>query len=448
MREKPAPRMSRAMMISAAGAVFRSSLDRNVARTALSVLAIALGVALGYAVQLINQTAINELELGVQALSGDADLEVRGPRGGFDEAIYPQLARLQEVAVASPVVEVDAKLPEREDSLHVVGLDLFRAALLQPGLIPITTDRFALLRPDTLFLSPAAADWLHVRPEDTLRFQVGLAEVPLSVGGLLPGGAQRRYAVMDIAGAQEKFDRLGRVTRVDLRLVPGADVSAFRDLVRQRLPPGVEIDRPEATIKATARASPRSYRVNLDVLALVALFTGGLLVFSTQALSVVRRRAQFALLRVLGLTRRRLVMLIVAESALQGSVGSVLGLGAGFALAQLAVRWVGGDMGSGYFRGIVPTLVHRAAIHRSLFRARGGGCYPGHAHSCARGCARCTCPGAQGRRRAATRSISLRPVGPGLAATQTWVRSPPLCRRRPACPCSATSPSRCFSPAR
>ena len=46
----------------------------------------------------------------------------------------------------------------------------------------------------------------------------------------------------------------------------------------------------------------RAYRINMNVLALVALFTGAFLVFSTQALSVVRRRAQFAMLRVLGLT--------------------------------------------------------------------------------------------------------------------------------------------------
>src|SRR5216110_2137023 len=96
--------------VSAAGAVFRGSLAQNRTRTALAVLAIALGVALGYAVQLINQTAVNELAQGVHALSGEADLEVRGARAGFDESLYPTLARLEGVAVASPVVEVEAKL--------------------------------------------------------------------------------------------------------------------------------------------------------------------------------------------------------------------------------------------------------------------------------------------------------------------------------------------------
>ena len=73
--------------VTAAGAVLRGSLAQNRMRTALTVLAIALGVALGYAVQLINGAAVTELEQGVHTLSGDADLEVRGPRSGFDEAL-------------------------------------------------------------------------------------------------------------------------------------------------------------------------------------------------------------------------------------------------------------------------------------------------------------------------------------------------------------------------
>ena len=104
---------------SGAGAVFRGAFAQNRMRTAVGVAAIALGVALGYAVQIINQAAINELAQGVRILSGDADLEVRGPRAGFDEVLYPDLARMPEVAVASPVVEVDAKLaaaPRRSGS--------------------------------------------------------------------------------------------------------------------------------------------------------------------------------------------------------------------------------------------------------------------------------------------------------------------------------------------
>ena len=122
--------------VAAARAVFAGSLTQNKLRGTLSVLAIALGVALGYAVQLITGAAVNELSLGARALAGEADLEVRGPRGGFDEALYPELARLPEVAVASPVVEVDAKLADRDEMLKIMGEDAFRAAAIAPAPLP------------------------------------------------------------------------------------------------------------------------------------------------------------------------------------------------------------------------------------------------------------------------------------------------------------------------
>src|SRR5258706_6658473 len=86
-------------------------LSQHKGRLALSVLAIALGVALGYAVQLINQAAINEFAAAVQTLSGEADLAVRGPRAGFDESLYPRIARLPEVAVGRPVLEGGGRPP-------------------------------------------------------------------------------------------------------------------------------------------------------------------------------------------------------------------------------------------------------------------------------------------------------------------------------------------------
>src|SRR4029453_15505340 len=132
------------------------------------------------------------------------------------------------------------------------------------------------------------------------------------------------------------FDRLGRLSRIDIRLAPGVDAAAFAQRLQSAFPPGLAVVRPETTVAAGASLS-RSYRVNLNVLALVALFTGGLLVFSAQAHAVVRRRAQLALLRVLGVTRRRLTAMLVAEGAIVGAAGSAVGVALGFALAQTAV---------------------------------------------------------------------------------------------------------------
>src|SRR6202008_3925460 len=73
---------------------------------------------------------------------------------------------------------------------------------------------------------------------------------------------------------------------------------------------------------------------------------------SILSLSVAQRQPQLALLGVLGLSGRERMRWVITESALLGLVGSVLGM----ALAALALRLLAGDLGGGYFPGVVPRL--------------------------------------------------------------------------------------------
>src|SRR6266571_1725027 len=360
-------------------------------RLALSLLAIALGVALGYAVQLVNHAAINEFAAAVQTLFGEADLVVRGPRAGFDESLYPSLASLPEVAVASPVLELDARLPGRRDALKILGLDIFRAAQVQPFLAGgEIADRLDFLRPDRIFLSGAAAEWLGLKKGDALSIQVGLRVISLQVAGTLGDGRRQRFAVVDLGAAQAIFARPGVLNRIDLRLRPGADPQRLARRLGSELPPGTLIERPEADAERTGALS-RAYRVNLNVLALVALFTGGLLVFSAQALAVVRRRSQLALLRALGMTRRALVAMLLAEAAVVGAVGALAGIALGHATAAIVLRRFGAELGAGYFRGLEPTLALDLPALALFFAA-------GVAGACGAACGRRPYPGGAGAR--------------------------------------------------
>ncbi|MDH5211069.1 MAG: ABC transporter permease, partial [Betaproteobacteria bacterium] len=326
------------------------------ARTLLSVAGVALGVALGFGVHLVNRAAVEELAAGVRALAGEADLEVRGGRGGFAEALYAKLARLPGVAAASPVLELDAGLPGG-GAIRVVGIDPMRAALLQPALFAHQPQlRAQILRADTVLLSQAAAERLRLGTGGRLVLVVGLATVELEVIGTLPASSQHGVAALaDIATVQWRLDRLGELNRIGLRLTPGADREAARARIAALLPAGAHVTRVEA-VEASGASLSRAYRVNLNVLALVALFTGGFLVFSAQALEVARRRGEHALLRVLGLTRGALARLVLLEAALVGAAGAALGLALGYGFALAAVRASGGDFGAGMFRGLDPEI--------------------------------------------------------------------------------------------
>jgi len=338
-------------------ALVTGPLLEHPARGVLALMAIALGVALGVAVHLINASAVNEFELAARQLAGEANLVVRGARAGFDESLYSKLARLPQVAAANPMLELDASLAGRKDSLKILGLDPLRAVQVQPSLLPEpgSSDR-DLFDEDAVILSPAAAEWLNLKPGDTLRLKVGTQSVALRIAGLLPHGAYRqRVAVMDIAAAQWRLARLGQLNRVDLKLETGVDIESFRREVAAMLPAGVHAETPQSESAVNASMS-RAYRLNLDMLALVALFTGAFLVLSSQVLALLRRRTQLALLRVLGLTRAGLAWRLIVEGVLIGIAGSALGVALGWVLANATLRFTGADLGAGYFRGLSATL--------------------------------------------------------------------------------------------
>ena len=70
-----------------------AQLRESPVRLLVTVLAIALGVALGAAVYLVNSAALNEFGLATKRLVGEADVIVRGPREGFSEQLFTRLAR-------------------------------------------------------------------------------------------------------------------------------------------------------------------------------------------------------------------------------------------------------------------------------------------------------------------------------------------------------------------
>ena len=323
----------------------------------LAILAIALGVALGVAVHLINASALAEFEIASRHLAGEADLVVRGPRAGFDESLYSRIARLPQVEAANPAVEADVPLAGRQDSLRVLGFDPLRAAQVQPGLLPERSGlTLELFDAGTILLSPAAARWLALEEGDQLKLNVGTSVVELKVVGLLPEGAYRqRLGVMDVGAAQWQLARLGRLNRIDLRLRPGTDTAAFRSELAAVLPPGVHVVPPETEGERGANLT-QAYRLNLDMLALVALFTGAFLVFSSQVLALLRRRTHFALLRTLGVTRGALAAYLLIEGALLGALGAGIGVVLGHVLAGQALASIGADLGAGYFRTIAANL--------------------------------------------------------------------------------------------
>ncbi len=319
-------------------------------RYAAALASIALGVALAFSVHLINASALSEFSSALQSVQGQPDASVRGA-GNFDEAALENIAAQEAVEMASPVLELSTYALDRQGkkvSVRVIGVDALSVPQMAMALMPRPKDsaaRFALFAPRQAFLSAAAQQALG---EGELRIVVGhRIQTLVHAGSVAAAGAP--IIVMDLGAMQDAFALQGQLSRIDLRLRSGASLSSVQ------LPASLALSQPKDANERTDQLS-RAYRVNMTVLALVALFTGAFLAYSVLTLAVAKRGQQLALLGVLGLTAQQRLRLVLLEASLLGLVGAALGIALGAGLAALGLETLGGDLGGGYFSGATPPL--------------------------------------------------------------------------------------------
>jgi len=322
-------------------------------RWCVALAMVAIGVMLAVAIHTVNHSALASFGQALDTVNGQASAQLVAPLGDMDDSqieVWDSRRAGLGIRTLSPVLVV------RTDRLTVLGLDFFKAAFVSASLMPSAADGATdLFNAKALFLSPAALNALNVRVGDSIVLQHGPESVALVVAGEVPGAASQVIGVMDIGSAQWAFNRLGVVSRLDLRLEDGQTPQGLRAALQAQS----ETLQVVATQDRDRRMSllSRAYRVNLSVLAMVALLTGGFLVSTAVNLSIVRQRAELALLGVLGASEAWLRRFVWAQGGLIGALGGVLGVGLGLLLAAVLMHWFGGDLGGNYFANSQPPMV-------------------------------------------------------------------------------------------
>jgi len=335
-------------------------LMKNKLRSTLSILGIALGVAILLAVNLANQTAVSQFESSLDRIAGKTNLIISPTSApDFDESVMRQLTWIwAEGAKMTPVIEQPAVIPvnKKGDSLEtvqVLGVDLladeaFRSYDWQMSKTAgkVTSDRLALFNRDQVLVGEAFAERHHLNNGDRFITLVNDQQLILQVAGILgSSGVGGAYGgdvlIMDIGPAQEAFglfDRQhhGHINRVDL-IVPEAKLGRLLAQLEKILPSGIEASRPTQR-GATVNKMLRAYQYNLTILSFIALLVGVFLIYNTMAITIIRRRQEIGALRALGVGKSDIVMLFLQEALLFGVIGSAVGLILGVVMAQGAIQ--------------------------------------------------------------------------------------------------------------
>ena len=314
---------------------------------------VAIGVMLAVAIHTVNSSALASFGLALDTVNGQASAQLVSPLGEMDDRKIEDWDRRRADLGIHTVSHV---LVVRTDQLTVLGLDFFKSAIVSPSLLPsVMSDARSLFNAKSLFLSRAALNALNVKVGDNISLQHGLDSVSLQVAGEVPGAAAQAIGVMDIGSAQWAFNRLGVVSRLDLRLEEWQSTQGLSDALTAQSEPLQLVAMQDRNRRMSLLS--RAYRVNLTVLAMVALLTGGFLVSTAVHLSIVRQRAELALLGVLGASEPWLRRFVWAQGGLIGTLGGLLGVVMGLLLAAILMRIVGGDLGGNYFSSAQAAMV-------------------------------------------------------------------------------------------
>ena len=323
-------------------------LTRDSARSLVTILGVALGVAVTLAIGLANDGVLTSFRNSLDHVAGRTQLEVSAGEPGFDEALFPVIAGAPGVASAAPILQ--AVMPvsgTAAGSLLVLGVDVLGDAAFREyrGPTPDLAEPLRLLTDvDAILLSTRYARAHGIGVGGRLQMNTPTGPKAFTVRGLLADEGVARtmdgqVAVLDIAAAQVHFGKLGRLDRVDLLLQSGADPERVAADLRGRLPAGVDVERPEAR-NAQVEQMLGSFQLNLFVLSLIALFVGAFLVYNTMAVSVVRQRRQIGILRSLGMSRSGVLLSVIGEGVAIGLVGSLCGAALGVLLARRTLQAV------------------------------------------------------------------------------------------------------------
>lgn len=323
-------------------------LQQSPLRTTLTALGVAIGVAAFAAIQLANQSILASFQRTIDAVAGRSALAVTAGEIGFDETLLLKVRAAQGVKHAAPLVMSIAPVDRRPgEVLLVLGVDLlaeeaFREYLLAGQDEPVDLKR--LLQPETLFLSRSFATAHGLAVGDHITLLTGSRRRSFTIQGLLePRGPARalegHLALMDIATAQESFDKIGRLDRIDLILQEDAGTDATAAELAKLLPDHLTIERPEWR-NHQVETMLAAFRLNLNALSAISVVVAAFLIYNTLSLSVIQRRQQIGILRSLGLRGGEVVALFVGEALLLGGIGSCLGLGLGYMAAGQVLKTV------------------------------------------------------------------------------------------------------------
>jgi putative ABC transport system permease protein len=341
-------------------------------RAILTVIGIALGIALFVAIRIINHSTLASFTENMSAVSGKATLTISAGEAGFPEEKLETIQKVQGVQHAVPMVQGRAYFSMGQgisETLTILGVDLLKEQAVRT----YKTDQeewvddplVFLNQPDSIIVTHefARAHRLEMNSQFYLATVHGKKRYTIR-GMLSPEGPAKAFggamAIMDIDGARATFGKVGKLDRVDLVAFPFANLEELMDRLKAVLGAGYFVERPEVQSQGMEKMVA-SYQMILTFFSSLAFMVGLFLLANSVSVSVVERRKEIGTLRAVGATQRSILTLFLTEALAMGLLGAFLGAFLGRFMASILVKDVTQAMSSQYLTQIEVSELHFSA---------------------------------------------------------------------------------------
>jgi putative ABC transport system permease protein len=309
------------------------AVRRHTLRVVLAAFSLGGGVAVVVAVMIETASVRTAIDDVGYRIAGPAPLRIVGAatRGGVSPAVIDTARETPGVAVTVPVIRAATYLRDgdRETVVLALGIDCAAHWLIDPMVCPPGQQEPQILATSTTLgrsLGPSAALATNVGQLSMQSIQQA-PQLDTVNNGLV--------VVLPLSVANAQFARADRVDMLYVTVSDNASASDVRAHLVDALGPGYSV---------LTRNDPASgFNVNsilfppLAIFALVAVGVGAILIAQIIRLSVEERRREIAIAAALGASPLSVVAGFLAEAALLGAAGSVIGLLTGIVVARPVV---------------------------------------------------------------------------------------------------------------
>ena len=274
-----------------------------------------------------------------------------------------------------PVIEGGITTKEKEGvakkQLRLVGLDL-----LALGNLPTLAQQSFKFSDDDNnwydWLGSKNEVWIGQRVAKALQVDVG-DEISFLASGHLAkmkvrmilndpdGNLPDDLVLADIPTVQNLLSRPRELNRVEVvidqidRREDAEYLAEIKNRLLAEIPDNLTLS-PTQNRAADRAAMTAAFRLNLTILSLIAILVGAYLILQALDAAVVRRRAEIATLRSLGVDGSVLFTTYLFEAFVLGLLGSIAGVGVGQVLAMGAVGMLADTVNALYFATSIESL--------------------------------------------------------------------------------------------